>query len=151
VIAGIDLVHVPYKGAAPAITAIVAGEVQVMFDVIGTSAQHLRAGKLKLLGVGSAQRSPLAPDAPTLAESGIAGFDAGTFFALFAPAGTPRPIVERLNREVVRVLGAADMRERLTTLGIEPVGGSPEQLGEAVAQEVAKWQRLVRERNLAFD
>ncbi len=149
--AGIDLVHVPYKGAAPAVAAIVAGEVQVMFDVVGTSGQHIKAGKLKLLGVGSPRRSSVAPESPTLAESGIAGFDAGTFFALFAPAGTPRAIVERLHREVVKVLGMTDVIERLVAMGNEIAGGPPEALGEAVSQEVAKWQRLVRERNLVFE
>ncbi len=149
--AGIDLVHVPYKGAAPAVAAIVAGEVQVIFDVVGTSVQHIKAGKMKLLGVGSAQRSPVAPDAPTLAESGVAGFDAGTFFGVFAPAGTPRAIVDRLNREVVKVLGMPAVRERLVMMGNEIAGGPPEALGEAVSQEVAKWRRLVREQNLMFD
>ena len=120
--AGIDLVHVPYKGAAPAVAAIVAGEVQVIFDVVGTSGQHIKAGKMKLLGVGSPQRSPVAPDAPTLAESGVTGFDAGTFFGLFAPAGTPRVIVDRLNREVVKVLAMPAERERLVMLGQEYLG-----------------------------
>ncbi|MFN0301136.1 MAG: Bug family tripartite tricarboxylate transporter substrate binding protein [Burkholderiales bacterium] len=149
--AGIDLVHVPYKGAAPAVTAIVAGEVQVMFDVVGTSGPHIKTGKLKLLGVGSPRRSSLAPESPTLAESGIAGFDAGTFFALFAPAGTPRPIVDRLNREGLKVLAMTEVGERLVAMGNEIAGGPSEALGEAVSQEVAKWQRLVRERNLVFD
>jgi tripartite-type tricarboxylate transporter receptor subunit TctC len=149
--AGIDLVHVPYKGAAPAVAAIVAGEVQVMFDVVGTSGQHIKAGKLKLLGVGSAQRSPVARDTPTVAESGVAGFDAGTFFALFAPAGTPRAIVDRLNREVLKVLAMTEVGERLVAMGNEIAGGPPEALGEAVSQEVAKWQRLVRERNRVFE
>ena len=120
--AGIDLVHVPYKGAAPAVAAIVAGEVQVIFDVVGTSGQHIKAGKMKLLGVGSPQRSPVAPDAPTLAESGVAGFDAGTFFGLFAPAATPRAIVDRLNREVVKVLAMPAERERLVMMGQEYLG-----------------------------
>lgn len=149
--AGIDLVHVPYKGAAPAVTAIVAGEVQVMFDVVGTSGQHIKAGKLKLLGVGSHERSPLARETPTLAESGVAGFDAGTFFALFAPAGTPRAIVDRLNREALRVLATTEVSARLVAMGNEIAGGPPEALAEAVSQEVAKWQRLVRERNLVFE
>ena len=120
--AGIDLVHVPYKGAAPAVAAIVAGEVQVIFDVVGTSGQHIKAGKMKLLGVGSPQRSPVAPDAPTLAESGVTGFDAGTFFGLFAPAATPRAIVDRLNREVVKVLAMPAERERLVMMGQEYLG-----------------------------
>ena len=148
---GVDIVHVPYKGGAPALADLLAGQVQMMFDVFTTSGPQLRSGKLRLLGVGAARRSTLAPDAPTLAEAGVSGFEAGTFFGLFAPAATPRQLVARLNEEANRALLAPDLRERLAAAGAEPGGGSPEQLGQAVATEVAKWTRLVRERNLRFD
>ena len=148
---GVDIVHVPYKGGAPALADLLAGQVQMMFDVFATSGPQLRSGKLRLLGVGAARRSTLAPDAPTLAEAGVNGFEAGTFFGLFAPAATPRPLVARLNEEANRALMLPDVRERLAAAGAEPGGGSPEQLGQAVATEVAKWTRLVRERNLRFD
>ena len=150
-ITGVDIVHVPYKGGAPALADLLAGQVQMMFDVFATSGPQLRSGKLRLLGVGAARRSTLAPDTPTLAEAGVNGFEAGTFFGLFAPAATPRPLLARLNEEVNRVLLLPDVRERLAAAGAEPGGGSPEQLGQAVATEVAKWTRLVRERNLRFD
>ena len=146
-----DIVHVSYKGGAPAITGLLAGEVQLMFDVFTTSSPHLRSGKLKLLGVSALRRSTLAPDTPTLAEAGIANFDAGTFFGIFAPAGTPRGVVERLNGEINRALGTSEMKERLSAAGAEPGGGPPGELGQRVAAEVAKWTRLVRERNLRFD
>jgi tripartite-type tricarboxylate transporter receptor subunit TctC len=150
-ITGADIVHVPYKGGAPAMTDLLAGQVQLMFEVFTTSSPHLRSGKLKLLGVGTVRRSALAPDTPTLAEAGVVGFEASTFFGVFAPAGTPRPIIERLNGEINRALGAADVKERLSAAGADPGGGTPEQLGQLVAAEVAKWTRLVRDRNLRFD
>ena len=148
---GVDIVHVPYKGGAPALADLLAGQVQMMFDVFTTSAPQLRTGKLRLLGVGAARRSTLAPAAPTLAEAGVPGFEAGTFFGLFAPAATPRLVVARLNEETNRALIVPEMRERLAAAGAEAGGGAPEQLGQAVAAEVAKWTRLVRERNLRFD
>ncbi len=148
---GADIVHVPYKGGAPAMADLLAGQVQMMFDVFTTSGPQLRTGRLRLLGVGAARRSTFAPDVPTLAEAGVPGFEAGTFFGLFAPAATRHHVVSRLNEETRRALLAPEMRERLAAAGAEPGGGSPEQLGQAVAAEVAKWTRLVRERNLRFD
>ncbi len=150
-ISGADIVHVPYKGGAPAMTDLLAGQVQMMFDVFTTSGPQIRTGKLRLLGVGAPRRSALAPDAPTLAEAGVPGFDASTFFGIFAPAGTPRNVVMRLNEDINRALQTPDLRERLAAVGSEPGGGPPEQLGEAVASEVAKWTKLVRERNLRFE
>lgn len=146
-----DLVHVPYKGGAPAMTALLAGEVQLMLDVFPTSDPHVRAGKLKLLGVAASKRSSLAPNAPTLAEAGIAGAEAGTFFGVFAPAATPRAIVDRLNAEINRAIENALTRERMLALGAEPAGGAPDVLGQQVSAEVAKWAKLVRERNLRFE
>jgi tripartite-type tricarboxylate transporter receptor subunit TctC len=150
-ISGADVVHVPYKGGAPAMTDLLAGQVQMMFDVFTTSGPQIRTGKLRLLGVGAPRRSALAPEAPTLAEAGVPGFDASTFFGIFAPAGTPRSVVMRLNEDINRALQTPDMRERLAAVGAEPGGGSPELLGQAVAAEVAKWTKLVRERNLRFE
>ena len=150
-ITGADIVHVPYKGGAPALADLLAGQVQIMFDVFTTSGPHIKSGKLRLLGVGSPRRSSLAPESPTLNEVGVTGFDAGTFFGIFAPAATPRPVVMRLNEEINRALLAPDIRDRLAAVGAEPGGGSPELLGQAVAAEVAKWTRLVRDRNLRFE
>ena len=150
-ITGADIVHVPYKGGAPALADLLAGQVQMMFDVFTTSGPQVRTGKLRLLGVGALRRSSLAPDVPTLAEAGVPGFEAGTFFGLFAPLATPRIVVFRLNEEVNRALLAPEIRERLAAVGAEPGGGSPELLAQTVAAEVAKWTRLVRDRNLRFD
>ena len=149
--AGIDLVHVPYKGSRPALLAAVAGEAPVFMDAIQNTAGYIKAGKLKLLGVGTAARSPLLPETPTLSESGVPGFDATAYYGLFAPANTPRAVVMRLNREVVRALALADVRDRLTGMGNEIIGSTPEAFAEAVSAEVAKWQKLVRERGMKFD
>jgi tripartite-type tricarboxylate transporter receptor subunit TctC len=147
----LEMVHVPYKGAAPAIAALAQGEVDVMFDSPTTATQPIRSGLVSLLGVGSAVRSPLYPDAPTIAESGLPGFQAESFVGFFAPAGTPAAVIERLNRETALVLAQPDLRGRLETIGYEVVGGSGAALDETVRAAVDKWQRLVRERHLTFD
>ena len=147
---GMDLVHVPYKGGAPLITALLAGEVQSSLDVYATANSHVRAGKFRLLGVASAKRFSLLPDAPTLAEQGYP-VEGGTFFAVLGPAKMPRGAVEILNREVNRALELAEVRERLTALGTEIAGGTPEALEGTIQKEVAKWSKLVKDRNLKFD
>ena len=152
---GADIVHVAYKGGAPALTALLAGEVQIMFDVFTTAGPHLRSGKLKLLGVGASTRSSLAPDAPTLAEAGkeagLSGYQAGTFFGIVAPAATPTAIVERLNLETNRAVASPEVAQRLMNFGTEAHSGPPQLLGQMIASEVARWRKLVRERNLRFD
>jgi tripartite-type tricarboxylate transporter receptor subunit TctC len=147
--AGIDVVHVPYKGGAPLITALLAGEVQSSMDVYATSRAHIASGKFRALGVASAQRFSLLPDLPTLAEQGYP-VEGGTFFAILGPAGMPRPVVDTLNREINRALKLPDVRERLTSLGTEIAGGTPEALGEIVRREVAKWTKVVKDSNLKF-
>jgi tripartite-type tricarboxylate transporter receptor subunit TctC len=146
-----NLVHVPYKGSATAVAGTVAGEAQLMFDVLGTSGGHIRAGKLRVLGVGSAKRYALLPDTPTLAEAGVPGFEASVFFGFFAPAGTPRHIIERLNREVRAAVAAPDVREKLVAMGNDVLGSSPEELAETVVAEVAKWRKLVADRDIKFE
>ncbi len=148
---GIDMVHVPYKGSAPAVVGTVSGETQVVFDVINTTGPHIKAGRLKALAVGTATRSPVLPDTPTVAESGVPGFEATVFFGWLAPAGTPRPIIDRLHREIVRALALPDVREKLAGMGNEVVGNTPEQFSTQIVAEVAKWQKLVRERGLKFE
>ncbi len=147
---GLDMVHVPYKGGAPLITALMAGEVQSSMDVYATAIQNVRAGRFKLLAVASAKRFSLLPDTPTLVEQGYA-VEGGTFFALLGPAKTPANVVETLNREVNRALQLPDVRERLAALGTEPVGGSPEVLAGTITKELQKWSQLVKVRNLKFD
>ena len=147
---GLDMVHVPYKGGAPLITALMAGEIQSSMDVYATAIQNVRAGRFKLLAVASAKRFSLLPDTPTLAEYGYA-VEGGTFFALMGPAKTPTSVVEALNREVNRVLLLPDVRERLAALGTEAVGGSPDVLAVTITKELQKWSQLVKARNLKFD
>jgi len=149
-VAGIEVVHVPYKGGAPLITALLAGEVQSSLDVYATANPHIRAGKFKLLGVASAKRFSLLADTPTLTEQGYA-VEGGTFFAILGPAKMPRGVVDTLNREINRALQMPDVRERLTALGTEIVGGTPEALGATITREVAKWSKLVKDRNLKFE
>jgi tripartite-type tricarboxylate transporter receptor subunit TctC len=147
--AGIDVVHVPYKGGAPLITALLGGEIQSSMDVYATSRAHIASGKFRLLGVASAQRFSLLPQTPTLAEQGYP-VEGGTFFAILGPAKMPRPVVDTLNREINRALQHPEVRERLTALGTEIAGGTPEALGEIVRREVAKWTQVVKDSNLKF-
>ena len=147
---GIELVHVPYKGGAPLITALLGGEVQSSLDVYATAIAHVRAGKFRVLAVAAAKRFPLLPDVPTLTELGYP-VEGGTFFAILGPAKMPGNIVATLNREINRALTLPEVRERLTQLGVEVVGGTPEQLADAIAKELGTWSRLVNERNLKFD
>ena len=147
---GIELVHVPYKGGAPLITALLAGEVQSSLDVYATAIPHVRSGKFRLLGVAAAKRFPLLPDVPTLAELGYP-VEGGTYFAILGPAKMPANVVATLNREINRALALPDVRERLTQLGVEVVGGTPEQLAAAIVKELETWSRLVKERSLKFD
>ena len=150
-LSGIEMVHVPYKGSVAAQVGVIANDAQVLIDGVGNAAAHVRSGKLKMIAVGSARRSPLAPDVPTISESGVPGFQASGYFGIFAPAGTPKDVVDSLNRELVKAVRQADVSERLTRQAYEIVGGSPAELAEEVGREIGKWQRLVRERNLKFD
>ena len=147
---GIDMVHVAYKGGAPLIAALLAGEVQSSLDVYATAMPQVKAGKFRLLGVASAKRFSLLSDTPTLAEQGYA-VEGGTFFALLGPAKLPAAIVASLNREVNRAIAVPEVRERLGGLGAEVVGGSPEALATAIDAEVGRWRRLVADRQLKFD
>jgi tripartite-type tricarboxylate transporter receptor subunit TctC len=146
----VDIVHVPYKGGAPLITALLGGEIQSSLDVYATSNQHVRSGKFRVLGVASAKRFSLTPDVPTLTEQGFA-VEGGTFFALLGPAKLPQHIVTTLNREINKVLQMPEVRERLAAIGVEQVGGTPEVLATTIRDEVQKWSRLVQSRNLTFD
>src|SRR3954462_6789466 len=149
-VAGIEVVHVPYKGGAPLITALLAGEVQSSLDVYATANPHIKAGKFKLLGVAAAKRFSLLPETPTLTEQGYP-VEGGAFFAILGPAKLPRGIVDTLNREINHALQLPDVRERLTALGIEIAGGTPEALAATISRDVQKWSQLVKERDLRFE
>jgi tripartite-type tricarboxylate transporter receptor subunit TctC len=142
--AGVDMTHVPYKGAAPAMQDLIGGQIQVMFDNLASSLGQVRAGKVKALAVTTARRSSLAPELPTIAESGLPGFDISTWFGLFAPAATPREALDRLYVEFTRALAAPDVREKMLNLGAEPVGSKPEEFAAYIRGEAEKYARLVR-------
>ena len=141
--ARVDLVHVPYKGASAALIALLGGEVQAAFFSIPSTQPHLKSGKLRLLGMGSAQRSDLLPNLPTLAESGVTGYDATTWYGALVPARTPPAIVAKLNREIVSCMQSTDMRERLAAQGAEPRTGTPAEFAAFLSAEIGKYARLV--------
>jgi tripartite-type tricarboxylate transporter receptor subunit TctC len=142
---GIDMQHIPYKGRASAIPDVLGGRVTMMFDNMPSSLQLVREGKLRALGVTSAKRSPAAPDIPTIAESGLPGFEAVSWFALFAPANTPRPIVDKLQAEVSKILKMPDVSKKLMDLGLEPSGSTPDELAAYQKAEIAKWSKVVKD------
>ena len=142
--AGVDMVHVPYRGAAPAMQALLAGDTQLMFDNLASAMPQVRAGKLRALAVTTAKRSPLVPELPTMAEAGLKDFDIATWFGLLAPAGTPQPVIAKWNAEVSRILAAPDMRERLALQGAEAAPTTPEQFARFIAAEVPKYARIVK-------
>ena len=142
--AGIDIVIVPYKGNALAVAATVSGEVSLIFGGIAQSAPLIRAGRLKALAVSGLKRSQVMPDVPTVAESGVPGFEAGSWYGLLAPGGTPRAIVERINAEVVRIVQLPDVRERLTAEAFEVPIDTPEQFAAHIKADVAKWAKVVK-------
>ena len=141
---GAEIVHVPYKGSAPALTDLLGGQVALMFDNLPSALPHVKAGKLRALGVTSARRSQAAPEIPTLAESGVPGYEVDSWFGVLAPAGTPKEIVAKLNAEIVRILQMPEVRQRLMEQGAEPVGDTPEQFAEHIRKETVKWARVVK-------
>ena len=142
---GIDMTHIPYKGRATAIPDLLGGRVTMMFDNMPSSLPLVREGRLRALGVTSAQRSAAAPEIPTIAEQGLPGFDAVSWFAMFAPAGTPRPIVDKLQVEVKKILLSPEIGKRLAEIGLEVVGSTPDELASYQRSEIAKWARVVKE------
>ena len=149
--AGIDIVHVPYKGTALAQPDLMSGQVSMIFDNIVSAMPNIKSGKVKALAVSARKRSPLVPDLPTVAEAGLPGFASDTYFGVFAPAATPREIVERLNRELVKAVMNAEVREQLARQGAEPVGGTPAQLAAAVRVDTEKWARVIRQANVRLE
>jgi len=142
--AQIKTLHIPYKGSSPALTDLMAGRVDMMFDVLGSSMAFVKSGKLRALAVSSPQRSSHLPDVPSLQEQGLRDFDVTTWFGFFAPAGTPADVVARLNTELLAAAGTAEAREKLAPLGMEPAGSTPQELRALVRQEQARWKDLIR-------
>ena len=142
--AGIDIVHVPYKGNAASLADLVAGRVHIMFSNLLTTAPHVKAGRLRALGISTAKRSPQAPDLPTIAESGVPGYDYAPWYGILAPARTPRAIIMRLNREIGEVVNAPDMKARFRKQGIDLVSSTPEEFAALIRREILKWREIVK-------
>ena len=150
-LAGIEMLHVPYKGSGPAVSDLLGGQVNYMFDSISSARNHLQSGKLRARAVTTAKRSKSLPEVPTMAEAGIAGYDVSPWFAVFAPAGTPAPIVARLNKALLDAMKQPDVVERLDAIGAEPVGSTPEALASHLARESAMWTKLINDRRIKLD
>ncbi len=142
-LAGVKIVHIPYKGSAPAVTDLLGGQVHLMFDNVPNVLPHVKSGRLLALAQTGSKRSALVADIPTVAEAGVPGYEVIVWFGLVAPAGTPREVVQKLNAEVLRILAMPDVRERFLAQGVEPVGSTPEQFGDHIRVQMAKWAKVV--------
>jgi tripartite-type tricarboxylate transporter receptor subunit TctC len=143
--AGVDIVRIGYKGAGPGLNDLMANQIQVMFPTAGAVAPHIKSGRVKALAVTSLERSSVAPQLPTVASAGLPGYESVAIYGMFGPAGIPRAIVDRLNKETVRVLASPEVKTRFLSLGLETVGGSPEQLAARVKSEMVRMQKLIKD------
>jgi tripartite-type tricarboxylate transporter receptor subunit TctC len=148
VMAGVKLTHVPFKGAAPGFAALLGGEVNVMFGEMLTVAPHLKGGKLRAIAVTTAERSTFMPELPTIAESGLSGYDVSVWYAMFAPARTPKAIVTRLNAETVRALQTAEVKDRFAKLGSTASPTTPAELDAIVKRDYERWGRVIKNANI---
>jgi tripartite-type tricarboxylate transporter receptor subunit TctC len=145
------MVHVSYKGGGQAVQDLLGGQIQMLVTALPTVEGHLKGGKLRALAFTSARRVPGAPDVPTLAESGYAGFEVLSWYGILAPAGTPQDIVRKLNAEINRILQAPEVRARLVGLGTEPTGGTPEQFADTIRVDTARWAKVVSDAAIRID
>ena len=148
---GTQVTHVPYKGSAPAVTDLIAGQVQVMFDNTPNVLPHVKAGKLRALGVSSKTRSQFAPDVPSVDEAGVPGYDVAVWFGVLTVAGTPPDIVKRLNTEMVKILTSPEVKERISKSGVDVVAGTPEHFSGFLKAEVSRWAKVIQEANIKAD
>jgi tripartite-type tricarboxylate transporter receptor subunit TctC len=149
--AGVDILHVPYKGSGPLVNDLLGGQVAMSFDTITPVLGHIKSGKLKALAVTTSKRSSTLPDVPTLDESGLKGFNMGTWFGLLAPAATPKEIVTRLNSEVVKIVSSPDFRKRMQEIGAEPVGNTSEQMAQQIKDDTAKYAKIVKDEKVTIE
>ena len=149
--AGVNIVHVPHKGSDQARTAVLGHQVDMMFDAISTIVSHTKGGKLKALGTSGKQRSAVTPDVPTIAEAGVPGYEATIWLGLMAPAATPRPIIDKLSQETIKVINAPDVKENWAKQGAVPMGMSPDEFGRFLQQDVQKWSKLVKDTGMKVD
>jgi tripartite-type tricarboxylate transporter receptor subunit TctC len=149
--ANVDMTHVPFNGIAPAVTAVLGGQVQAMFAGAPSVLQHVKSGKLRALAVASLARIAAAPNLPTLAESGFPGFDVTSWYGIVAPAGTPSQVIDRLHSEMTKALNEPDLREKLSALGAEPVGNTPAEFAATIRSETAKWSKIVKDAKITAE
>ena len=142
--AGIDMVHVPFKGGGPSLIALISGQVQIMFATMPAAMPHVKSGKVRPVAVTTAHRSKAMPELPTIAETGVAGYEAATWYGMLAPAGTPKAVIDRLHGEVVKIL-AGNTRQRLEAQGFEPAGTRPAEFAAYIKSEIAKWAKVIKE------
>jgi len=145
---GLKMTHVPYKGSAPTLADLIGGQIQVVIDNIPPYLPHVQSGKIRALAITTAQRSPAAPNLPTMQEAGVAGYEAGSWFGLLAPVGVSKDIVQKLSVETNRILQLADVKERLSSQGAEPAGGKPEDFAAFIRNEQAKWRKVIQQANI---
>lgn len=150
-LARVDMVHVPYKGSGPAVADLLGGQINYMFDSITSSKPHIMAGKLRAIAVTTAKRSSALPNVPTVAEAGLPGYEVSPWFAVFVPAATPKPIVNRLNAALVEAMKQPDVKAKFDMIGAEPVGSTPAELGTHVNRELVRWGKLISERGIKPD
>ena len=148
---GIDLVHVPYKGGGQAMIDVVGGQIPLVFTAVASAQQHVKSGKVIGMGVTSARRSSSLPDVPTFAESGLSDFVVDSWVGILAPAKTPRPIIDKLHREIAEALRDPSLRDRYATLGIEPVGNTPEQFAAQIRADLARWEKVVKQAGIRIE
>jgi tripartite-type tricarboxylate transporter receptor subunit TctC len=149
--AGIDVLHVPYKGSSQALTDLVAGRISMIIDNMPSAISFIKAGRLRALGVTGSKRSPALADVPTIAEAGLPGYESLSWSGIAVPAGTPKEIIARLNREIASILARPDIREKFAQAGADPIGGPPQQFGEQIRGEREKWSKLIRERGITIN
>ena len=150
-LAQVDMLHVPYKGSGPAVSDLLGGQVNYMFDSITSARPHIESGKLRALGVTTAKRSKTLPNVPTLAEAGLPGYEVSPWFAVFMPAATPKDIVAKVNSALLEAMKDPDVVKRLETIGAEPVGSTPEEMAQHLARESERWTKLIQERGIKLD
>jgi tripartite-type tricarboxylate transporter receptor subunit TctC len=150
-LAGVKMVHIPYRGAVAALNDVVAGHIDMFFDTVTTSTPMFRAGKVKILGVGGTERSPLLPEVPTIAESGVPGFRSVTWFAIVAPPGTPAALAEKISRDVVEGLARPEVKDKLARLTLEPIAGTPAAATRFFAEETALWGKVIKENHVTVE
>jgi tripartite-type tricarboxylate transporter receptor subunit TctC len=148
---GVQLLHVPYKGSGPLTTDLLGGQITMSFDTVTPVLSHIKAGKLRALAVTTIRRSRALPDVPTLDESGLKGFNLGTWFGVLAPAATPRDIVTRLNAEIVKIINSPDFKKKMDDIGAEPIGNTPEQMAQQIKEDTERFARLVKEAKVSIE